>query len=81
MSIRYCVDCGKAISLLRVKLAPNTIRCLSCEGEGDEIDYSGSSTAAEETQIDGSRGWHTFRDHGQFGSHPMFDSMDDESLP
>ena len=79
MSIRYCVECGKAISSLRVKLAPNTIRCFSCEEEGDETDDSGSSIATEETQIDGSNGWHTFRDQGRFGSHPMFDSMDDES--
>jgi len=32
-----------------------------------------------ETKIDGSKGWHTFRDHGQFGSYPSFDPMDDES--
>lgn len=41
--------------------------------ENDQVD--------EVDDIDGSKGWHVFRDHGQFGSHPMFDSMDDESIP
>jgi DNA-directed RNA polymerase subunit RPC12/RpoP len=27
---------------------------------------------------DGSKGWHNFRDHGQFGSHPSFEKMDDD---
>lgn len=31
--------------------------------------------------IDGSKGWHIFRDKGQFGSHPIFDLMDNESTP
>lgn len=32
--------------------------------------------------LDASRGWGgSFRDHGQFGSHPTFDAMDDESTP
>lgn len=39
--------------------------------------YSGS--AVVDQPMDGSNGWHTFRDQGRFGSHPMFDSMDDES--
>ena len=31
--------------------------------------------------MDASRGWGgSFRDYGQFGSHPMYDSMDDESF-
>ena len=38
-----------------------------------------SSCTVLDEQIDGSKGWHTFRDQGCFGSHPMFDSMDDES--
>ena len=34
----------------------------------------------ERSQRDGSYGWGgSFRDHGQFGSHPSFDPMDDES--
>lgn len=31
--------------------------------------------------IDGSKGWHTYRDGGKFGSFPSFDPMDDESFP
>lgn len=31
-----------------------------------------------ERSQDGSANWHAFRDHGQFGSYPSFDSMDDE---
>lgn len=39
---------------------------------------AGGSTA--EPSMDGSYGWGgSFRDHGQFGSYPSFDSMDDES--
>ena len=31
--------------------------------------------------LDASRGWGgSFRDHGQFGSYPAFDAMDDESM-
>ena len=37
-------------------------------------------TGPEPRPIDGSAGWSSsYRDHGQFGSHPGFDAMDDES--
>lgn len=41
--------------------------------------HSGATVVDE--RIDGSHGWHTFRDQGRFGSYPTFDSMDDESMP
>jgi hypothetical protein len=34
-----------------------------------------------EKTMDGSKGWHTLRDGGKFGSFPTFDPMDDESFP
>ena len=43
----------------------------------------GSATGDEdnERQLDGTKGGHIFRDHGQFGSHPVHDDYDDESEP
>ena len=39
-----------------------------------------TSSENDRRQRDASHGWGgSFRDHGQFGSHPSFDSMDDES--
>ena len=29
-------------------------------------------------KLDGSKGWHNIRDHGQFGSFPSFEPMDDD---
>ena len=41
----------------------------------------GSGGPSAERNMDGSHGWGgSFRDHGQFGSYPSFDSMDDESM-
>lgn len=47
--------------------------------EQPKSNYYGDSNSTE--KIDGSCGWHILRDKGQFGSHPMFDPMDDESTP
>lgn len=42
--------------------------------------HSGQGVAADESRRDATYGWGgSFRDHGQFGSHPSYDSMDDES--
>lgn len=37
---------------------------------------------ANDGSVDATKNWAgTFRDHGQFGSHPSYDEMDDESEP
>ena len=44
-----------------------------------ERDYSVDS---DKTRTDAKSGWgRVYRDHGQFGSHPAHDDMDDESSP
>jgi len=37
--------------------------------------------AEKKINSDGSKDWYAFRERGKYGSHPSFDSMDDESLP
>jgi hypothetical protein len=36
---------------------------------------------SEEKRLDGSYGYHQFRENGKFGSYPSFDNMNDESRP
>lgn len=40
-----------------------------------------SDNSKIEKQLDGSFGFHQFRENGRFGSHPSFDGMDDNSHP
>lgn len=40
----------------------------------------GNTASFRDEKLDATHGWGpAFRDHGQFGSHPSYDSMDDES--
>lgn len=45
------------------------------------INFSSEHDDYTQKKIEGSTGFHVFRDHGEFGSFPSFDSMDDESSP
>lgn len=45
------------------------------------ISFSSEHNDYTQKKIEGSTGFHVFRDHGEFGSFPSFDSMDDESSP
>jgi hypothetical protein len=40
-----------------------------------------NATYWEDRRLDGSRGYWRYREEGRFGSHPSFDSCDDESAP
>lgn len=43
-------------------------------------DMHAPDSASQEQRLDAKRYWgHSFRDHGQFGSYPSHDDMDDES--
>lgn len=45
-----------------------------------EKDTTSPDSANQEQRLDAKRYWgHSFRDHGQFGSYPSHDDMDDES--
>ena len=43
-------------------------------GDGHQDRYSSRD-------MDGSKGYHNYRESGRFGSHSMYDDMDDESMP
>ena len=49
---------------------------------GDDCeDYFQSDNVEDERRLDGSRGFHIFREDGHFGSYSSFDDMGDESEP
>jgi hypothetical protein len=50
------------------------------EEASDEL-FDTSLTREKNSQLDGSYGYHPFRENGRFGSHPSHDPHHDESWP
>jgi hypothetical protein len=48
---------------------------------GDEAGISPTQEQLNESRLDGSKGRHTFRETGRFGSYPVHDNYNDESEP
>ena len=46
-----------------------------------DIQENIATRTGEEEGLDGSYGYHQFRENGRFGSYPMFDNMGDDAHP
>jgi hypothetical protein len=89
----YCPDCGSPVSRKNIK--KHKKKCTHTLQKTASIQQPAmlrniqtvniptipTAVPSEEKRLDGSYGYHQFRENGKFGSYPSFDNMNDESQP